>query len=374
MKTGVAALLAALCPAPSLLSDQAVTTRIPGDFQIKEVYALGYVLRDTTSSTTLSFQAWERRSRPLPRLAGLRALAILAALWLAADCSSSYAAPGQQCLPCHSRQVEAFRKTGMGRSVDERPVLPAATFFHRTSNRHYAITGSSVRRHQVDRQGQQINVIEKPVTFAIGSGNHAITYISRTPQGRLLELPVSYYAKLRAYAMSPGYDRPDHPDFRREISDSCLACHSGSREPSPIDCERCHGDTAAHLAQPSKGTIVNPAALPLPRQLDLCLQCHLETASSGLNDSLRIPGRDAFSYKPGEPLANYKLFFDRVQPVQQAVAENPDHALAWFNLGVTHEAIGNKSEALRSYTEAIRLQPDSADGRHRRQMLVTAGQ
>ncbi|MCC6591155.1 MAG: tetratricopeptide repeat protein [Bryobacterales bacterium] len=203
----------------------------------------------------------------------------------------------------------------MGRSIDERPVLSQAVLFHRLSNRHYVISSGAVQRHQLDAQGQPINVLEKTTTFAIGSGNHAITYIHRTPNGRLLELPVSYYAKLNGYAMSPGYDRADHPDFRREISDSCLACHSASREPTAIDCQRCHGDAAAHLAKPGKGSIVNPAALVPARQLEICLQCHLETASSGFNDSLRIPGRDAFSYKPGEPLANYKLYFDRAQPV-----------------------------------------------------------
>jgi len=235
-----------------------------------------------------------------------------AALCLAVACSGSLlAAPGERCLPCHSEQVTAFRKSGMGRSVDLQPTLEPATFDHRLSDRHYVIRGKSIERHQIDSAGQPFHIIEKSVAFSIGSGNHAVTYIHRTPQGRLLELPLSYYPKLAGYAMSPGYDRPDHLDFRREISDGCLFCHSASREPASIDCERCHGDARQHLARPGTGSILNPARLAPKAKLELCLQCHLETTSGASPDSLRVPGREAFSYRPGEPLQNYKLYFDR---------------------------------------------------------------
>jgi len=199
----------------------------------------------------------------------------------------------------------------MGRSIAERPTLTPATFYHRLSNRYYTVTANSQRRHQLDSQKQPIRAIEKSADLAIGSGNHAISYLHRTPQNRLLELPLSWYAKLNGYAMSPGYDRTDHPGFRREISDNCLFCHSGAAEPAPIDCHRCHDDTAQHLAKPVRGNILNPASLAPRRQLEVCLQCHLETASSGFNDSLRLPNREAFSFNPGEPLENYKLVFDR---------------------------------------------------------------
>jgi tetratricopeptide (TPR) repeat protein len=194
----------------------------------------------------------------------------------------------------------------MGRSIQERPTVSPATFFHRLSNRHYSITPQSMRRHQLDAQGREVNVVEKPISLAIGSGNHAITYASRTPRGLLLELPLSWYRKLNGFAMSPGYDSPAHQDFRREISASCLFCHSNSATPAPIDCQRCHGDAIAHAARPSKSNIHNPR-----RNVEVCLQCHLETTSRGIPDSMRQSGREAFSYRPGEPLVRYKLYFDR---------------------------------------------------------------
>jgi Flp pilus assembly protein TadD len=40
------------------------------------------------------------------------------------------------------------------------------------------------------------------------------------------------------------------------------------------------------------------------------MQCHLETTSSPLPDSIRRFGRDVRSYRPGEPLGDYKLYFD----------------------------------------------------------------
>ena len=70
-----------------------------------------------------------------------------------------------------------------------------------------------MRRHQIDARGDEVNVIEKSVDIAIGSGNHAITFLSRTPQGRLLELPLSWYSRPAAWAMSPGYDRDDQEIF-----------------------------------------------------------------------------------------------------------------------------------------------------------------
>ena len=199
----------------------------------------------------------------------------------------------------------------MGRSISLPPTPPSGTFYHRRSNRHYTIAGGRMRRHQTASAGDEVNVIEKSIDLAIGSGNHAVTFLSRTPQGRLLELPLSWYSLPASWAMSPGYDRADHEDFRREVSGSCLFCHSAGPDPAPIDCGRCHGQVQTHLKSPVKGSILNPASLSPQRQLEVCLQCHLQTTSRGIQDSIRRPGRDIWSYQPGTPLADYKMYFDR---------------------------------------------------------------
>ncbi len=239
-----------------------------------------------------------------------------AAILLAA--APALASP-ESCRPCHGGIVEAFEQTGMGRSIQNPPAPPAASFYHRLSNRHYTVAAGRIRRHQLDAQGRQIQIVEKSIDLAIGSGNHAVTFLHRAPSGSLIELPLSWYAERNGYAMSPGFDRPDHPDMRRQVSGACLFCHaaypdSPAAAPRSIDCARCHGDVRAHLQKSERGTILNPARLDNARQLDICLQCHLQTESSGIPDAFRQPGRAVFSFQPGEPLAKYKMVFDRADP------------------------------------------------------------
>jgi tetratricopeptide (TPR) repeat protein len=89
--------------------------------------------------------------------------------------------------------------------------------------------------------------------------------------------------------------------------------------PQGIDCQRCHGPGAEHVARASSGksdvksireAIVNPARLVPALQMDVCLQCHLETTSAQLPAGTRRFGRSVYSYRPGEPLASYMIHFD----------------------------------------------------------------
>ncbi len=221
------------------------------------------------------------------------------------------------CRPCHAETYQSYQQTGMGRSVSA--VAPASiaggSFFNAASDRHYAILRRGgawfVRRHQAGFERAIDNVVEKQVHYVIGSGNHARSYVHRSGQGRLLELPVSWYPAEKRWAMSPGYDRPSHPDFRREISAECLFCHAASPERiEPIDCQRCHGPGEAHARAPARANIVNPARLDARRQLEICLQCHLETTSRTLPHAIRRYDRPLFSYRPGERLEDYVLHFD----------------------------------------------------------------
>jgi hypothetical protein len=118
--------------------------------------------------------------------------------------------------------------------------------------------------------------------------------------------------------MSPGYDRADHSGFRRRVPDSCLFCHNGYRSEAngglarAIDCQRCHGPGEAHAAR--RGPIVNPARLAPARRLEVCLRRHLEAASRAIPESIRRYERTPYSYRPGEPLSNFTIYFDRAAP------------------------------------------------------------
>jgi predicted CXXCH cytochrome family protein len=251
-------------------------------------------------------------------------------LGLAAAAENGYV-PALTCKPCHPKIYESYRQTGMGRSfyrIESAGPLEDwkrnHTFDHSPSERHYTVSQREgkffVRRHQIGCDGAEVNVVEKRIDYVIGSGNHSRTYLHRTPAGSLVELPVSWYsADGGHWAMSPGYEGPAHQDFRRVISDDCLFCHNGYPAAAPggiaegIDCQRCHGPGREHASSGRAGAILSPARLSARRQLEICMQCHLETTSRMLPNAVRRYDRPVFSYRPGEPLAGYMIHFDHPQ-------------------------------------------------------------
>src|SRR5439155_413204 len=60
-----------------------------------------------------------------------------------------------------------------------------------------------------------------------------------------------------------------------------------------------------------QAAIVNPARLSPDRQMDVCMQCHLETTSANLPGMIRRFDREPFSFRPGEPLGRYMVYFDQ---------------------------------------------------------------
>jgi Flp pilus assembly protein TadD len=248
-------------------------------------------------------------------------------LLIASAAEPGYVDPST-CQPCHARIFELYRKTGMGRSFSKAGAPPPLTeFFHPQSKRSYSVVQRSGSTYLRRVEPGSSNVIEKRIDYIIGSGNHSRTLIHRNERNKLIELPVSWYSESGGYwAMSPGYDRPDHSDFRREVSDSCLFCHNGYPSEANgglakgIDCQRCHGPGEAHAK--GKGRIINPARLASDRQMEICLQCHLESASRTLPDAIRRFGRGPFSYRPSEPLGDFQLYFDFIKPSDERITVN----------------------------------------------------
>jgi predicted CXXCH cytochrome family protein len=253
------------------------------------------------------------------------------------------------CAGCHRDVWETYRQTGMGRSF-YRPSPQNTiedyrinnTYYHRPSDSHFTMVQRGgeyyQRRYQLDSRGNQINVMEKRVDYIMGSGNQARTYLHRTPENTLIELPLGWYSRKGGYwAMNPGYDRPDHEGFRRRISYQCMFCHnaypriSAGQEqpfaapvynavlPEGIDCQRCHGSGTRHVQlagtagakrQDIRNAIVNPARLSPERQMEACMVCHLQSTSFPLPNAIQRYDRGPFSYQPGEPLADFILNFD----------------------------------------------------------------
>jgi Tfp pilus assembly protein PilF len=257
------------------------------------------------------------------------------------------------CTSCHQDVAESFSHTGMANSIYKPDAARMAgdftgsrpLFQQATGNYYIALRkpdGYYIRRYQLARDGSQTDIVEERIDYVIGSGDQARSYLHRNSEGHLIQLPISWYSEQGGYwAMTPGYDGHDQKDMHGIVSKECIFCHDAypQREPAAIeasqepvftrdlpqgiDCQRCHGPGAQHeravAAHPAdedlaRNTIVNPGRLSRERQLDVCMECHLSTsASQDKNISLR-PGRDVFSYRPGEPLGDYKLYFDTPAP------------------------------------------------------------
>jgi tetratricopeptide (TPR) repeat protein len=257
------------------------------------------------------------------------------------------------CATCHSDIAASYRKTGMGRSFYRPDAKNSVEDYSQKNTLEHKLSGLSYtmvahdgrffqRRHSTGFDGKETNAVEEQIDYVIGSGNHARTYLHRTAEGALIELPVSWYTENSgSWAMSPGYDRRDQEDIRRAITPECMFCHNGypqidqrtasydsdhavfpAQLPEGIDCQRCHGPGRAHVAAAGSSkssleqirvSIVNPRTLPRDRQMEVCMQCHLETSSRNMPNEIRAYDRVVLSYRPGQPLGDYKIYFDRAK-------------------------------------------------------------
>jgi Tfp pilus assembly protein PilF len=254
---------------------------------------------------------------------------------------ASTGSAAEQCATCHSKIAATFAKTGMARSFYKPGPIETTRFHHQPSDTWYAVVERGgqyyQRRWRIGYSGQETEIQEQRIDYVMGSGNHVRTYLHRTERGKLVELPLAWYAENGGtWAMNPGHDR-DYVLPPRAVAYECMFCHNsypsipaghetpGSEPlykdalPEGIGCARCHGSGESHerLAQTAganvddiRKAIVNPARLSKARQMEVCMQCHLETTSLQLPHSIVKYGREPFSYQPGEPLSDFILYFD----------------------------------------------------------------
>ena len=261
----------------------------------------------------------------------------------------AYADP-KACAQCHASETAGYANTGMAHAfykpqAKDTIELPAkeGQFFHAASGTYYSMTEHGgkyfQRRWQDGFDGKPDNVEELQIDYIMGSGNHVRTYLHREEDGRLIELPLAWYAELGGHwGMNPGYDN-SHPMTRRQIAYECMFCHNGYPEvpatahrdltanpvysgplPEGVDCQRCHGPGAAHVKAAQspetsipqiRALILNPARLSRDRQMEVCEQCHLETTSRPLPDRIRHYDQQPFGYRVDRPLGSFNSYFSR---------------------------------------------------------------
>jgi photosynthetic reaction center cytochrome c subunit len=228
-------------------------------------------------------------------------------------------AGANRCKVCHSAEVEGYARSAMAHALRPAGQEPTGTVTIPSGKitMYSAPTGSWQR---LETAGDVSNY---HIDYVIGSGNHASGYLVDIA-GHLFQSPVAFYKSRNSYDLAPGYEKNKDPDFTRPIAEGCVFCHSGSslhvsgtdnqyRSPAfpeeGITCERCHGPTGKHLADPKPGTIVNPAKLENAARDSICEQCHLMGVTRVLN-----PGREFRDFQPGQRLENTFTTYHDVLP------------------------------------------------------------
>ena len=252
----------------------------------------------------------------------------------------------QVCGTCHADLYESYQHVGMAQSLrkpgNQAPMETFGEEFHdETLDRYYQFVerGEDIvfRRYQKDRDGGEINLLEIPVAWVMGSGNRARTYIYQTDWGEMFMLPVGWYSEDSKWEMSPGFEFPSHPGITRGIPRKCMFCHNAYPEvatgsdapwiddtfpeelPEGTGCQRCHGPGADHIRSALAGNevavtrneIVNPAKLTPELRDSVCFQCHM-LPSASLAGAHRF-GRGIYSFRPGQHLSDYLLHVDPVE-------------------------------------------------------------
>ena len=252
--------------------------------------------------------------------------------------------PDRVCGTCHAGLYRSYQDVGMARSFAKATPehfiedFDNATYFHQKSGRHYRMErrGDELwfRRWKLDDNNRQVDVFETRVDWILGSGNRARSYLYQTDAGELFELPLGWYSQERKWAMSPGFDLPQHLGVLRPVRRECMFCHNAFPEvtagsdaadqphlfphelPEGTGCQRCHGPAADHVRavltgqpiQDIRAKIINPIRLPWPQRNQVCFQCHLLPAVELIG--LRRMDRSDYSFRPGQPLSDYLLHVD----------------------------------------------------------------
>jgi hypothetical protein len=240
-----------------------------------------------------------------------------------------YAAPGS-CGDCHKDITNTYLHTNHYKTSSPASYNELRKFINDTNKKFYYADSSSVilgERHsaffQSHLDGGKMVRSEK-LDIAFGSAEKAQTY-AYWKGDQLFQLPLTYLTERKTWTNSPGYPI-QKPFFGRVILARCFECHASfvgktdvktgplemTEKLAPnsivfgIDCQRCHGPAAEHVAFHQENPSVKQAkfmvsvkSLTRQQQLDMCAACH-----SGNDLDVQ---RTLFAFRPGDTLANFFL-------------------------------------------------------------------
>jgi hypothetical protein len=253
------------------------------------------------------------------------------------------------CAQCHRGIFNAYSQTDMGRSMTQiDPTFLArfptsATIVSERLNRHFDVYARDGKLYEsefaIGSDGGDAFRNTRQIEYIIGAGENGFGGIVQRDD-YLFEAPLSYFAKINGWDLSPGYETLDN-GFNRPILPGCVVCHSGRPQPIKdgngrfgeppfselaIGCENCHGPGKSHVDQQqgisnAADSIVNPAKLTPWLADNICMECHQTGEARVLQ-----PGKDYSDIRPGEALdATFGIFmvpFDRSSPPQDDLLEH----------------------------------------------------
>ena len=117
--------------------------------------------------------------------------------------------------------------------------------------------------------------------------------------------------------------------------------------------------TAGATREEIRAAIVNPARLSPDREMEVCLQCHLETTSRLLPHAIPRLNRGPFDYMPGQPLGDFRLDFDRA-PGQERGFRSRARGLPFAGFAVFSEE--RRKTALHVVPQPARHSPGRSRG------------
>ncbi|MBC7851510.1 MAG: hypothetical protein H7Y31_17330 [Chitinophagaceae bacterium] len=206
------------------------------------------------------------------------------------------------CASCHKDIYQSHLTTAHALTSRLASAESIAGSFEAGQNMHSYNSNVLVAMEKRDSgffQVEYVNGVQKRskrFDISIGSGTMGQSFLTWDEQGRLFQLPITFFSAANQWSNSPGF--ANKPTFNRVITSRCLECHTTfaqtlslpKKEPEQfnrnnmilgVECEKCHGPAASHVAfQTSNPTdttgknIVNPATLSRQQNLDLCALCH----------------------------------------------------------------------------------------------------
>lgn len=216
-------------------------------------------------------------------------------------------AGSQACAECHADIATAHQTSGHAHTFHPTAEFDLAATFHGQSFVD-PVRGAQFRYH-IDEGGLSALLPETfgedpfPLHYALGSGKHAVTFLSLIPHetgGTLgVEHRATYFRSLDGFNITPG--QTDEPAARQPVEHfgkfvvgkdlaRCVECHTTTGhivdeqivDLTPhVGCESCHGPGADHARRMQAETESSDESMsvtdrwPTARaEIDLCGRCH----------------------------------------------------------------------------------------------------